>query len=406
MNKYLFHSVKIATETLLIKKGSLTIVDSKITNISELNKQIDDPNFLKLDCTNYLITPGFIDMHTHGGYGYALETATDEIEFIKFTKQLAAEGVTRFCQATVTSSFKNLQIYAEKYKIWKKSQTAKIEGAQTIGIYLEGPYISETFKGAHETSLLVKPELDQLEILLELFENDLKIVAFAPEIDSDHILVDFCRQHKIRASAAHSAISFDEFAKNVYPNNVFQVTHLFNGMSKFDHHNPGLAVAALYYEPILCELICDGFHVHRDLIKFIFKVKKSRRIALITDATSMKGLPSGNYHLGTVPVTSNQEKVFLTDQTSTLAGSTLRFDIAYSNFQKFTGANEVEMSHVSATNAAHALDLSTKTGSLAIEKLADLVILNEQKEVMLTMVAGRVIFCAPEFRHYNIIMKR
>jgi len=378
----LLKNAKIVLENKIIENGWIEIKDSKIFKINENSTNRDG-----IDLNGNWLLPGFIDCHVHGGYGVDFETG-DKDRFATFAKNVVKEGVTSYIQSSVTNSDeKNLKILQE-FQEFQNSQN--LFGAKCLGVHLEGPFISNEKKGAHQTSLLKTPSITNLENIIKNNKNLIKIITFAPELQNGDF-TKYLIKNNIIPSAGHSNIEFDQFKKD-YQLGIKHITHLYNGMSGVNHQNPGLTAAALYYDDILCELITDGIHINQDILKLTYKIKGSKGICIITDAMNAKGLADGEYNLGDLEVVKTGIKVCLKN-TPTLAGSASTYDhnirVMLNLIKDMSMCDLINMSSI---NIAKQLNIFNETGSITVGKKADLVVLDKNFYVLKTIVEGKVYY--------------
>jgi N-acetylglucosamine-6-phosphate deacetylase len=194
----------------------------------------------------------------------------------------------------------------------------------------------------------------------------------------------------ILPSAGHSMISAKDF-ETEYQLGIRHVTHLFNAMSGFDQHRPGLAVGAFNHDDLVAEVISDGVHIKPELLKTIYDHKGPDGIAIITDAMNAKGLVDGAYKLGPLKVEKKGMEVRLVDNHS-LAGAAATYDYNVRMFQKINQFGMQELIKMTSINVAKQLKIFEQTGSIAVNKLADLVVLNPNLEVMMTISEGELAF--------------
>lgn len=382
----LIKNVKIILLNKIIQNGWIEINKDKIISINEgmTNKTGIDGK------KNYLF-PGFIDCHVHGGYGVDFEDASPNT-FNLLAKKITAEGVTSYCQATVTQSdivtSKSLKIYSK----WMKEENSRpLKQAKQIGCHLEGPFISLEKKGAHKAELIKKCNVEIIKKWINDSGNNIKIVTYAPENDANSEFVKFLVKNKIVASAGHSNCTSYIFQKKAFVYGSNHVTHLFNAMSGVNQHHPGLATAALINNQVLCELISDGVHVKSEVIKLIYDLKKDDGICLITDATKPKGLPDGNYHLGPLETVKKGMRVVIKN-TNNLAGSVATYDHCVRFFKKTTKISDIGLSKVTAYNIAKQIKIDHLTGQIKPNLYADLVLLNKKYEILKTIVRGQLVY--------------
>lgn len=379
-------NIKIILLNKIIQNGWIEINKEKIISVNEgaTNKKgIDGKG-------NYLF-PGFIDCHVHGGYGVDFEDATIDA-FNLLAKKIASEGVTSYCQATVTQpdeiTSKSLKVYSK----WMKEENNKfLKQAKQIGCHIEGPFISLEKKGAHKAELIKKCDVKLMKKWISDSGNNIKIVTYAPESDANSKFVKFLVKNKIIASAGHSNCKSNIFEKKAFNYQCNHITHLFNAMSGVNQHHPGLATAGLINNQVLCELISDGIHVKPDVIKLIYELKKDDGICLITDATKPKGLADGNYNLGPLETVKKGMKVIIKN-TNNLAGSVATYDHCVRFFKKTTKINDIGLAKITSYNIAKQLKIDHLTGQIKPNLYADLVLLDKKYQVLKTIVHGQIVY--------------
>lgn len=383
----ILNNAKIVLEDRIIESGYLIIKNNFIVEIGdELYRE--EANDI-LDLNGKLVLPGFIDSHVHGGYGVDFEQG-DKNRFSQFAKNVLQEGVTSYVQGTITNSIEDNLRYFKEFKTFKEEQAKTIDEATCLGIYMEGPFISKLKKGAHQEDLIIKPDLTLISELVEASGNNLKIVIFAGENSDDYLFVKHLKQANIIPAIGHSNISNDEF-NEFYKGQVHRMTHLFNGMSPITHQQPGLTLSGLINQDILVEVISDGIHLNNDILKLIYQTKDLSRICIITDAMNAKGLADGEYRLGNLPVIKKGMKVVLKD-TGNLAAAVATYDHNIRNFVKATNISMIDLIKLTSINVAKEMKIYDTTGSIALNKQADLVILDKELCVIKTILKGKIVY--------------
>jgi len=343
------------------------------------------PEFITrtIDANSQALLPGFIDLHVHGAVGYEAMDAS-LIGLQEMARFYVQHGVTGFLPTTWTANRQATQAVVDLVQTLRGPLDG---GASVLGVHLEGPYLNPIRCGAQDTTQIRRAT--KAEALEFLDSGVVRLVALAPEFLENLWLVDECSQRGIRVAAGHTAATFAEM-KTAVEHGVQQVTHCFNAMTGFSHREPGTVGAALALPEIHCEMIADNIHVHPAAQKILVAAKGPTGVILITDAVRGAGLPDGEYSLGDRKTTIRDGAVRLPD--GTLAGSVLTMDLALRNIIQSTGLSLEEAWPMSSLNAARAIGVSASKGSLEIGKDADLVIIDNNFKVQLTMVAGEVMW--------------
>jgi N-acetylglucosamine-6-phosphate deacetylase len=303
---------------------------------------------------------------------------------VHLAKFYAQHGCTAFLATTWTDTreriFAALQNIAAHIGV-------QGDGATVLGAHLEGPYLNPEKCGAQSTKHIRRSERG--EALEFLDTGVIRLVAVAPEYDENHWLIRECVERGITVSAAHTAASYDQMRAAVRMG-LKQTTHTFNAMTGLHHREPGTLGAALTMPEIRCELIADNIHVHPGAMNLLYRAKGADGVILITDAVRGAGMPDGEYPIDDRLTIVRDGAVRLPD--GTLAGSTLTMEKALHNFMQATDSPLTELWQCSNLNAARAIGISARKGSLEVGKDADLVLVDSSLNVHLTVVGGRIVY--------------
>ena len=316
------------------------------------------------------VMPGFVDVHVHGWAGNDAMGGRDALDGMSRT--LLQRGVTSFLPTGVTSTMPELVTFAESVRSWLLG--APTDGARPLGFNIEGPFISDAKRGAHNPEL-VRSSVDEALDLAALvpITDGLRIMTVAPEIPGGLELIAWLRDRGVAVSLGHSAAT-EAQARAGYAAGGRTTTHLFNGMSGVDHRRPGLAVAALTDDDIYVELIADGHHVHPAVWALIERAKPRDRLVLVSDALSMSGTGPGRATLGGMDIDVYEDRATLAG-SDTLAGSVIALDTAVRNVI-LEGLDVVAASAAASANPLALLGVSDR-GTLAPGMLADVVVLDD-----------------------------
>lgn len=384
MNRTIFSGMTILAEDQLLQEQALIVEEDKIKAF--IPKEMVSNH---LPATQYIfpgdhcLVPGFIDLHVHGALGADVMDGTDEA-FSTMTNALAKEGVTGFLPTTMTAPPEKIEA------VLMAIQTAiSSKHSAMLGVHLEGPFISRAKKGAHIKDAILLPDIDLIKRWQKKAGDVIKIVTLAPEQCDAIEFIHALSQMNVIASIGHTAATYDETMAAIAAGST-QATHLFNAMRGIHQREPGAVGALLLAEKVYAELIVDGIHLHPAIVDLAFRVKGKSKLLLVTDAMCAKCLGDGRYQLGDQTVLVAAGKATLED--GTLAGSTLTMPQAIRNMMQFSECSLIDAIYMASYNPARVLQLDSRKGSISIGKDADLVVLNDKQEVMLTMRMGTEVF--------------
>jgi N-acetylglucosamine-6-phosphate deacetylase len=325
------------------------------------------------------IAPGFVDVHVHGGGGHDAMGGPGSLDGM--ARHLFRHGVTSFLPTAVSAPLVQLVRFAEDVRVWRPA--APVDGAEPLGFNLEGPFLAPARRGAHDPRYLLSPANVPHEDLEPLLDG-LRLTTIAPELPGAVELIAWLREQGVATSLGHSAATLEE-AMAGYAAGATSTTHLFNAMSGVDHHQPGLAVAALGHDAVYVELIADGEHVDRSLWPIITRTKPPDRLILVSDAISISGMGDGHATIGGLEVEVVGGRVTLVG-TTTLAGSVLNLDGAVRNLVA-VGIPLPAAVAAAGANPLAMLGISDR-GRIATGQRADLVELDRELRVRRVMRAG------------------
>lgn len=382
--KCLLRNAKIVGSSYIIENGWLQVLNSHIDSlgVGEPEENLFQALDLMIDCQGSTLLPGFIDLHTHGALGadFVFGAAEQMDEIAAF---YAEHGVTGFLATTYAAQPNELQQALQTLS----SFLPENRGAQMLGIHLEGPWLNPAKAGAQNCATL--RAADPSEVIPYLDSGLIRLVAVAPEIKANHWLITACRNRGITVAAGHTSANYDEMLAAIQMG-VSQVTHCFNAMPPLNHREPGALGAALTRTELVCELIADNVHVHPAVMDLLVKAKTPRGVILITDSISLAGLPEGEGYLERQHITVSDGSARLGD--GTLAGSILTMDTALRNLILATKLPLEELWPCTSLNAARAIGLDRRKGQIQPGFDADLILLDSNLHVTLTMVEGQIRF--------------
>ncbi|WP_419957945.1 N-acetylglucosamine-6-phosphate deacetylase [Psychrobacillus psychrotolerans] len=362
--------------------GDLFIRDGKVEKIGQA-LQVEADIFLDGTAKNWIVMPGFIDMHIHGSAGFDMMDATEEA-LRGMSRSLVKEGTTSYLPTTITQRVDAIEAALENVNGFVNNA----DEAEVLGIHVEGPYISTKWAGAQPIEHISEPSIEQFLKWQQLSGNRIKQVTVAPEIVGGFEFVQAMSEEGIISSIGHSDASSDEVEKAVQLG-AKQATHLYNQMRPFHHRDTGVVGSVLLDDHMKVEIIVDYIHSHMKAVNLAYRLKGAEGIILITDAMRAKGLEYGEYDLGGQTVYVTEKGAHLS--SGALAGSILTMDQAVRNMKQTTGCSLQELVSMSSTNAAKQLKLSHK-GYIDEGFDADLVILDFELNVQKTICRGNIVF--------------
>lgn len=362
-------------------KGNLIIEGGKIASLGNESAQ----GLMELP-ENYTVIPGFIDEHIHGAMGSdAMDGTFKDLSTI--AKALASEGTTGFLATTMTQSPENICHALNAVKEYREQNPE--EGAEILGVHLEGPFIAKEHVGAQPIEYVQKPLVETFKVYEEASGNNIKIVTLAPEVEGAENLIKYLVSKHIVASVGHTGATYED-VKRAIAVGASNATHTYNAMKGVHHREVGTVGATFLFDEINAEIICDGIHVSAPAIQLLYKNKPHNKFTLITDAMRAKHMPDGMYELGGQPVIVKNNEARL--ENGTLAGSVLKMNLAVKNVMKFLNLPLEEVVKYATINPARNLHIDNEVGSIKVGKRANLVVVDENLNVIMTIRDGKVIY--------------
>lgn len=342
-------------------------------------------NINRIDAQGLTLLPGFIDVHVHGAIGYeAMDNDPDATRAM--ARFYAQHGVTSYLPTTWTDSRERIQATLDHIA---EMQGPQPDGATILGVHLEGPYLDVSKRGAQLEEYVRRA--DQEEATAFLDAGVIRLLSLAPEYEENFWLIEECRRRGITVSAAHTNATHNQMMAGI-DRGVTHATHTFNAMVGLHHREPGGLGAVMVRPEVFCEIIADTIHVHPTAMKILYAAKGPDRVVLITDAVRVAGLPDGTYEDAGRQVVVRDGAIHLT--SGTLAGSSLTMDRALRNWLQVTGEPLEVIWRCSSLNAAQSIGVSDRKGSLEVGKDADIVLVDDDINVRLTMAEGRIVYQA------------
>lgn len=324
----------------------------------------------EIDAQGFIVAPGYIDLQINGAHGFDFSSQPDALN--KVSKILPKYGVTSFLATVVTSS---PEVYQ---KILPYLQPYKEEGAQLLGIHLEGPFLNPDFCGAHDKNDIVNDEISMNKLLSCYGSlNGIKLITMAPEIKGAYQVIKELNKQGIKVAIGHSAATQSQ-VEHAIQAGASMVTHLFNAMTPFHHRNPGIIGTALTDSRLKFSIIADGLHLDSTAIQIAWRCRPDG-LFLVSDATAALGLKETNTVLGNQKIIASNASSLLSE-TKALAGAAIGLDEAVRKFKKISGCSDVQAIEAASLKPAEALGIENK-GSLELEKDADLIFLDDDLNI-------------------------
>ncbi|TCP30198.1 N-acetylglucosamine 6-phosphate deacetylase [Scopulibacillus darangshiensis] len=375
----------IYTENGWIENGSVKITNEKISAMDEMIINKDGEDLFDFP-SDYKCLPGMIDVHIHGAGGSDTMDASPEA-LSNIAQTLPKEATTGFLATTITQEPAAIEKAIKNAGDYIKNQPSG--QAEILGIHLEGPFLNQEKAGAQPPEYILDGDLDLFEAWQKLSGDNIKLVTVAPEIKNGLKLINYLSVHGVVASIGHSNGGFRDVA-NAVEAGATHVTHLFNGMSGLHHREPGVVGGALLHDELYAEMIVDGIHICPETVDLAYRQKGPGKTILITDAMRAKCMKNGTYDLGGQEVTVTDGKAVLA--SGSLAGSVLKMDQAMQNMMAFTAAKLEDIVEMGSVNPAMQCGVYDRKGSITRGKDADLIILDDNNQLVMTICRGVVTY--------------
>lgn len=384
---------KIITQERIIPEGSVTTSDGIITGIYEGAKRFPKSKETVIDAEGNYISPGFIDIHVHGGGGYSfLGSSVDEV--VLCSKAHMLHGSTSMV-ATISSASNDF--IKESLQNIKKATLTMSNGPDILGVHLEGPYFAMNQRGAQAQEYVRNPIKEEYMYIVENFDNIMRW-SLAPELPGGLEMAKELRNRGIHMSIGHSDALFHE-AIRAYECGFTTVTHLYSCTSTVRRINAyryaGIIEASFLLDDMMVEIIADGKHLPSSLLKLVYKIKGPDRICLVTDAIDAAGMENLGGEIYSKTSGSNiiiEDEVAKLPDRSAFAGSVATTDRLVRTMQKLADVPLYQAVKMMTATPAKNIGMFSKKGSLSTGKDADIIIFDENINISMVMVGGKVTF--------------
>lgn len=368
-----------------IEHASLLIDNDRIARLFESTIDPLPTSELTIDLDGLTIFPGFIDVHIHGAVGVDAMAANAE-DLDRVSQFLATRGVTGWLPTLVPAPAAD---YARSIKAIAEAMKLN-GGARILGVHYEGPFVNSAQCGALRSeffrSFSAGSDLDALACIDQPAAKHM--ITVAPEIDGGVELVQELSRRGWIVSLGHTRASFD-LLERAFEAGARHMTHFMNAMTPLHHRSPGPVAWGLARDDVTCDIIADGIHLDPRILRLLVKLKGADLLSLISDSVAAAGEGDGDYKIWGETITVKDGRT--SNPRGTIAGSVITMLDAV-RMMRSLGASQVDVAKMTATNPARLLGVDRECGLIAEGKRADLVALDDQGQVRLTMIGGAIVF--------------
>ena len=359
--------------------AQIEMEDGKILNVLPYGSKEAD-----VDYGDKRIVPGFLDIHCHGAFEFDTNDANEE-GLRRWTKGIVSEGVTGLLATTITQSEEVLtNAVANVAKVMEEGY----EGAEIMGIHFEGPYLDMKYKGAQPEQHICKGTVEQFERYQKAAKGHIKYITMATETDDDFEFVKYLTSHGVVVSIGHSAATYEQ-AVMAYANGATSMTHVYNGMSPFNHRANGLVGAAYRLRTMYGEIICDGNHSTPAALNNYFMSKGPDYSIMVSDALMAKGTPIGSkFIFGGNEIEIYPDGSAHLTSTGGLAGSTLKLNQGLRILVEEAMIPFNYAINACTINPAKCIGVDDHKGRICAGYDADIVVLDTNYDVLQTYCKG------------------
>jgi N-acetylglucosamine-6-phosphate deacetylase len=397
--------VNVETESLLIEGAALVTPSGTKRNLSLLveagrikrifaPEESARPRVNKiLALGNHTLFPGFIDIHTHGAMGVDVMTA-DASDLHRVGRYLAAHGVTAWLPTLVPAPDEDYRRAAQAIEQLISLPMAQAPAARALGLHYEGPFVSSRQCGALRTAFFrtfrSATDMDALPVLSAAGARHM--MTLAPEVEGGLELVRELKRRGWTASIGHTRAA-KETLDQAFEAGAHHMTHFFNAMPPLHHREPGPVGWGLAHDAVTCDVIADGVHIHTLVLQLILRANGASRIALISDSVAPAGLGDGQFQLWGETITVKTGRT--QNESGHIAGSVINLSDAVHLMHRL-GVSSDDIALMAARNPARLLGIQNDCGTIEEGKRADLVALDADSRVRLTIINGRIAFDAAQ----------
>lgn len=381
----------VVTPFRILEDCHVVAEDGKISALiqGQLPKDLGHGGLL-FEASGNTVTPGLIDLHTHGGVGQ--DCLGGDLE--KISRFKLCQGVTGYLSTLVAAPLE--MIYQSADSVLEFNSSAASNGAQILGINIEGLYLNPEWRGAQPLAYLRKPNAEECKELLRSSHGLVKLMTVAPEFDGSLEVIEVLSKNGVTPSLGHSGASAKDIDQSI-TRGLRHVTHIFNAMDGRRFSEPGVrgagcAEVALVRNELSVEVIGETTHVNPVLMEILFRTKGPDRIIVITDSLSVAGLPPGRYQIGVLSLVLEEGATVARLEDEGLAGSVVPLNKAARTFFENTSATLNQVIQMVTYNPARLLGIESRKGSIEVGKDADITIFDENLDTVAVFIGGKLAY--------------
>ncbi len=391
MEHFIFTNARIVLPDTILDDHYLSVKNGVIESIGKGTPDREQLNSCTtVDCGGQYLSPGFIDIHCHGGGGADFMDGHIE-DILTAARAHLIHGTTGICPTTLTCSDEELFTFFESFR---QAREVTEQMPHLLGIHLEGPYFSPAQAGAQPPKYLVHPRPEHYHEILRRGQGNIVRWSAAPELPGALELGDELAGKGIKVSMGHSDAGFEDIV-NAMEHGYSQITHFYSAMSTITRKRGrrvlGLIECGYLFDRLKVEIIADGIHLPPELLKLILKCKNHDDICLVTDSMRGAGMPDGPSLLGSkkngVPVIIEDGIANMPDFSS-FAGSVATTDRLVRVMVQKAGLPVWEAVKMASLNPASFLGIQETYGSIQPGKSADLLIFDDDIRISSVYVSG------------------
>jgi N-acetylglucosamine-6-phosphate deacetylase len=391
---FTLRGARLVDATTDLPTGDVAVADGVLAGVDE-HLDASGPD---VDVSDMILTPGFIDIHTHGGGGFNLHTEAPA-EILSYAHWAPSTGLTSFLIAVVgvPDALPESHVAAAAAACQRFAEGADVGsvGAEPLGIFLEGPYINVSRRGAHSASWLRLPNLEEVDHLLDLAAGHLRLITIAPELPGAPLAIRRLLEAGVTVSIGHTDATYEQ-ALEAIQLGITHATHCCNAMRPLFHRDPGPLGAIAQSPQVRGELIADGVHVHPAMATIVTRILGPDRTIVITDALAGAGMEDATFEFAGQPAHVERGAARLAD--GTITGSVLTMDQALRNTLRMTRVSLPEAIAMQTLNPACAIHADDRKGQLRVGYDADVLLFSADLTLQATFCRGRLAFATDTWR--------